>query len=85
MITSLRIPTGTCTTTITYTNTSLNGTGRSLIRISMYTRHCYTATRTIQTLTTAIVIDSNRLAIQSGRITQRDVCALATRAVFRFV
>jgi hypothetical protein len=51
----LRIPTATCTMNITYTNTILTGTGRSLTRISTYTSHCYTAIRAIQTFTTGIV------------------------------
>jgi hypothetical protein len=51
----LRIHTGTYTTSITYTNTILNGTDRCLTRISTYTSHCYTATRTIRIFTTGIV------------------------------
>ena len=51
----LRIPTDMCTTSITYTNTILNGTNRRLTRISTYTSHYYIATRTIRTFTTGIV------------------------------
>src|SRR5207249_4131082 len=63
----LRIPTDTCTTSTTYTNTILNGTNRRLTRISTYTSHYYTATRTIRTFTTGIVTKL-RLSCEKGCI-----------------